>query len=93
MPVFCFECEKVFSTQSNFNRHKREVHGDESNEDQQLTYAYEKYLCLEGCKVSFRFIQDLRNHLHSEHNIQFTIYKNYCLKKKKVTKGLKVKLY
>lgn len=72
MPIFCFHCEKLFSNQSNLNRHTREVHHDK-NQELTIQYPLEVYLfkCLEGCQVSFRFNKDLRNHLRIKHNLEF----------------------
>lgn len=76
MPVFCFKCEKVFSTQRNLNRHVREVHFDESQEklDMTINYCLETHLfkCLEGCDMSFKFNNHLRNHLKNVHFFEIT---------------------
>lgn len=71
MPIFCNYCEKLFSTQSNLNRHTKEVHPDK-NQELTITYPHEVYLfkCLEGCQMSFRFNKDLRNHLSIKHNME-----------------------
>lgn len=68
MGVFCFKCEKVFSKQGNFNRHMKEVHNDPA-----CAISYHKdvgmFKCLEGCNVSFKFNENLREHLQEKHTI------------------------
>lgn len=68
--IFCKYCDKqYYSSQSNRNRHRREVH---DIKDTNIPEHYEeRYLfrSLEGCDVSFRFNFKLRLHLQSKHNI------------------------
>lgn len=68
MAVHCFHCEKVFSSQSNLNRHLSEKHNISNN-----IVPLEKknnFQCL-NCDaiISFKNCNDLRMHLQEEHNI------------------------
>ncbi|KAK2578290.1 hypothetical protein KPH14_007655 [Odynerus spinipes] len=72
MSVFCFHCEKLFSTQSNLNRHIREVHLEE-NSDLTSSHSYEthNFKCLEGCQISFRQFEDWLSKIELENSIQY----------------------
>lgn len=69
MAVTCRHCGKVYSNQSNLNRHLKENHGLNSE-----IIAYEKDLksfkCLEGCDISFRLNSELVDHLQKKHNFK-----------------------
>nr|CAI5835675.1 unnamed protein product [Callosobruchus analis] len=60
--VFCFHCEKPFSTQSSLNRHQREVHNLKCSI---LTYdlansGYKNFICSEdNCNSAFKNSQNL----------------------------------
>ena len=68
MGVFCFECNKVFSHQSNYNRHRREIH--KLCDKVIIEYAYEvtMFKC-EECRLSFKKNNYLRHHLSQKHNL------------------------
>lgn len=70
MAVICDICEKIFNRQQNLNRHKLLVH--KIKERNIITYAYDVFSnkCLEGCEISFKFVDDLRNHLKLKHNFE-----------------------
>lgn len=77
MPVLCFDCDKLFSTQFNLNKHLRNVHNKPSR---CIEYRSEtKYICVE-CSLFFKFNRDLRSHLEQKHNfennIEFLQFKN-----------------
>ncbi|XP_060516773.1 uncharacterized protein LOC132696141 [Cylas formicarius] len=77
MGVCCVECQKTFSCQSNFKRHRKEVHKAEVSPiefDKQIA----NFQCLEGCNISFKKNDDLRKHLSQKHNIiQETVEKAF----------------
>lgn len=69
MPVLCFVCDKIFSTQSNLNKHSKRVH---KRKPKIVSYDQSKwnYKCLEsGCNSSFQRCIDLINHLTEDHHI------------------------
>ncbi|KAJ8909799.1 hypothetical protein NQ315_015319 [Exocentrus adspersus] len=69
MPVLCFVCEKIFSTQSNLNKHSKKVH---KSKPKIVSYDQSKrdYKCLENeCNSSFRNNIDFINHLSEDHHI------------------------
>ncbi|KAH1021709.1 hypothetical protein HUJ04_011193 [Dendroctonus ponderosae] len=71
MGVTCFVCNKIFSRQSNLNRHCREVHGLEAS-----IVSYDKsvwnYKCLESnCNNSYQKNENLVQHLQRVHNLLF----------------------
>ncbi|XP_072395518.1 zinc finger transcription factor family protein 17-like [Diabrotica undecimpunctata] len=69
MVVMCKECSKVYSSQSNLNRHLKEIHGLNA----QIIF-YDKnvtsFKCLEGCNISFRLRLELVRHLEDCHNFK-----------------------
>lgn len=72
MSFKCAICLKNFGQQSSVKRHMREVH----KEDTPNSYDFDQYnnKCLEeGCNTSFRNIAILREHLKSQHNIEFEV--------------------
>lgn len=86
MAVICKFCEKIFSTQSNLNKHLRNVHKQEQKNIISYDYNFSNIKCL-SCHCSFRFTCDLRYHLklvHSqvidEENMQFANANGKALK-------------
>ncbi|XP_072394744.1 uncharacterized protein [Diabrotica undecimpunctata] len=69
MVVMCKECSKVYSSQSNLNRHLKEIHGLNAQ-----IISYDKNMtsikCLEGCNISFRLRLELVGHLEDCHNFK-----------------------
>lgn len=81
---YCSECERAFSGRSNFNKHNKNVHKKTVTPTMYEEDVYTSR-CLEGCKVSFRFVNDLRWHLQTAHNIDnepviknFASYQGEC---------------
>lgn len=76
MSVMCFICDKMFSTQSSYNRHVREVHREN---EEPVSYSTQdgkgtnlSNCCLEpGCNCAFKTIKDLVKHLQNVHLINF----------------------
>lgn len=69
MGVLCFICEKVFSNQSNINKHMRNVHNKQSPSIIEYEGSVGLFKCLDGCNVSFKCNKDLRNHLQQKHSV------------------------
>ncbi|XP_069679650.1 uncharacterized protein [Periplaneta americana] len=67
MGVACLLCNKIFSNQTNVNRHKREVHDCREKEVIEYDKDVSVFKCLEGCEVSFKYNSDLRIHLQKKH--------------------------
>ncbi|CAG9768283.1 unnamed protein product [Ceutorhynchus assimilis] len=68
MGVHCFECDKVFSTQSNYNRHRSEVHGLDDKVIIEYACEVTMFKC-EECGISFKKNENLRHHLVQKHNL------------------------
>lgn len=69
MGIFCFQCEQVFSTQSNLNKHRRLVHNTKDFEGIAYKNDVGMFKCLDGCEISFKYYSDLRKHLEKSHGI------------------------
>lgn len=69
MGVMCTICRKLFSCQSNLNRHTRTAH---KAAVKIAFYELDKYSakCRE-CNCSYRYVADLREHLEKYHKIDF----------------------
>lgn len=66
----CFICDNIFTSQSNLNRHSKNVHNITN-----IAISYNKsvfnYKCLEElCNHSFRYNLDLIKHLKSKHSFK-----------------------
>ena len=72
MPGICLICEKLYSSQSNLNRHIQEVH---RQVPEPISYGCDsKYnsRCMEpNCDNVFQNNKDLINHLHTFHLMKF----------------------
>ncbi|CAH1103846.1 unnamed protein product [Psylliodes chrysocephalus] len=71
MSVICKYCNKLFTLQSNLNRHLKNVHN--RTETNIICYEYNIHSnkCLEGCHASFINIMQLRQHFTQAHKIDF----------------------